>query len=98
MSFAALEVRTNAAAFAKLANVTATVSGGVAIPGIFDKPYAEFGMVAGNKPVLKLLESDAPSVAENASITVSGQTSNFKVSGEPQRDGVGVVTLELRVV
>ena len=98
MSFAAIEQRINAAAFVKLANVTATVDGGVAVSGIFDKRYAEYSIVAGNRPVLKLLESDAPGVAENSAITVSGQADSYKVAGEPQRDGAGVFTLELRVV
>lgn len=94
MNFAALEQRTNAAVFAHLANVMATVAGVANVPGIFDKPYAGYDMVAGNKPVLQILESSVSGVADGSSVVIGADA--YTVAGEPQRDRTGMVMLVLR--
>lgn len=74
--------------------VTATVGGVANISGIFDKHYAGYDIMAGNKPVLQVLESSVPGVADGSAVVIGADA--YTVAGEPQRDGTGMVLLVLR--
>jgi hypothetical protein len=94
--FAAMEARTTAAVFKRLANAVATV-GGVAVQGIFDSAY-QLGDVGGSgmastAPVLTLATSDVPASPVGTSVVVNAL--NYTVAAhEPDGTGISRLLLE----
>ena len=95
MTFADLEDEVNLACISGLANATASLSGGVAVNGIFGNEYGEevAGLAGGFFPVFQFRNADAPGVVVGDSITINGTA--YAVAGvEP--DGTGWTALILR--
>jgi len=81
------------AAFFADFGVTATV-GGVAVPAIFDAPYADALGVAGTSPVLTI-DSSSVTPAYGAAVSVAG--ASYTVA-EIHPDGTGMTRLVLEGV
>lgn len=91
--FAALEARVNAAVIAHCANATADFGAGVTVEGVFQKEYQESLGVAGNKPVITVLEDDLPSLTLGTS-TCTINAVSYRVA-ESHPDGTGNTLLVL---
>lgn len=91
--FAAIQARINQAEFKHLANATASIAGGQQVSVIFEASYREeFGM-SGTGPVARVLDTDAPSVAQGDSVEI-GSANYTVVAVEP--DGTGATVLRLQ--
>jgi hypothetical protein len=108
MSFAALEVRTNAAVMRRLSNAVATVvlpvaAAGETIDGIFDAAYLLIDAGSGiesSAPVLTLPDASIPAAMATAleqgdavTLAIGGVTYNVV---EHKPDGTGLTLLRLR--
>jgi hypothetical protein len=108
MSFAALEVRTNAATMRHLRNATATIVlpaevAGEEVVGIFDAAYQVIDQGSGvqsSAPVFTADEPDMPAalisaLAAAAAVTLQIRGDTYSVI-EPQPDGTGFHVMRLR--
>ena len=93
--FAAFETATAVGAFAALANATASINGGAAVPVIFDAAYLDPLGIAGAGPVASMLSTDATGVDQGDSFVI-GSTNYTVAAVEP--DGTGVTVLRLQEV
>lgn len=98
--FAVLEARVNSAALSRLANAQASINGGAAIAGFFDRRAADvLAYAQGLQPQFQCPESLAGSVLEDDAIEISTDTAAVLFSGSVSRivpDGTGWLTLSLQ--
>lgn len=73
--------------------VNAVVNGATII-GLFDNAYTGIDLVGSSDPTLLCKSSDVPAIADGLSVTINSTA--YKVAGAPEPDGHGLVLLQLR--
>lgn len=94
MSFDALESRANAAAIRRLANASAQIEGGEAIPIIFDSAFVSpfGGPVSASQPQFQALDSDLQKIDVSAGVRLVVRETDYIVR-DVQPDGSGMSTV-----
>lgn len=102
MSFKDVIARRKVAIIKRLGEIVTYDPTGLAsdVYGIFEFAYFEtdggdgFVAQASREPILTIMESDVPNLVAGSEFDISD--TRYTVSGPPEPDGVGMVTLRLR--